>query len=223
MPVLKVKPFEGEGGGGGTTYTAGNGIEITDENVINADVKVIETSNITGLTTEQCESLNVGDVVSTGDKIYIVNNKITSSTPPALTLTYTNFNSIQTVMYGYINSSWVYVETKTKDLIDINYYKHIIDIETNDPTQCYSGRIRVEIINTNNYQFDYAGLLNYLGNNGFVYENPYPCLEEIDSCLLGGIYFNDNTGGEDCITTSRDGMSLTEEYPGTIRDTVIEI
>ena len=50
-------------GGSGATYTAGNGIAITEENVINADIKVLEVSNITGLTTEQCEALNVGDIV----------------------------------------------------------------------------------------------------------------------------------------------------------------
>lgn len=53
----------------GTSYTAGNGITITDENVIDADVKVIrlrEKPNFvrTYLTNEQCESLKIGDKVT---------------------------------------------------------------------------------------------------------------------------------------------------------------
>lgn len=64
-----------EHGGGGATYTGGNGITITNENVINADVKVLEVENITQLTDEQCESLNIGDMISIGQYNYLVLSK----------------------------------------------------------------------------------------------------------------------------------------------------
>lgn len=52
-----------EEAGGGTSYTAGNGIHINN-NEISADIKVVEAENITTLSSELLDSLNVGDIVN---------------------------------------------------------------------------------------------------------------------------------------------------------------
>lgn len=99
-------------GGSGATYTAGNGIAITEENVINADLKVLEVSNITGLTTEQCEALNVGDVVikltSNQKHTYTVSYK---EAGVGMCLTYVDASTSETVSYDYVDSAWVYNST----------------------------------------------------------------------------------------------------------------
>lgn len=104
-------------GGSGATYTAGNGIAITEENVINADVKVIETSNITGLTTEQCESLNVGDIVvkltSNQKHTYTVSYK---EAGVSMCLTYVDASVSETVSYDYTDGNWVYNSTDVTQL-----------------------------------------------------------------------------------------------------------
>lgn len=100
-----------------TKYTGGNGINITEENVINADVKVIETSNITGLTTEQCESLNVGDVVikltSNQKHTYTVSYKENNV---GMCLTYVDASVSETVSYDCIEGNWVYNSTDVTEL-----------------------------------------------------------------------------------------------------------
>lgn len=108
-------------GGSGATYTAGNGIGITDENVINADIKILEVSNITGLTTEQCESLNVGDVVvkltSNQKHTYTVSYK---EAGVGMCLTYVDASTSETVSYDYTGGQWVY------NSIDITPLKNVV-------------------------------------------------------------------------------------------------
>ena len=122
------------GGGSGETYTAGNGIGITDENVINADIKVLETSNITGLTTEQCESLNVGDIVvkltSNQKHTYTVSYK---EAGVGMCLTYVDASVIETVSYDCIEDNWVYNSTDVTEVASksdipsaIHLYEHNI-------------------------------------------------------------------------------------------------
>lgn len=103
-----------------TTYTAGNGITITEENIINADVKVLEVSNITGLTTEQCEALNVGDVVvkltSNQKHTYTVSYK---EAGVGMCLTYVDASTSETVSYDYVTNAWVYNSTDITPLKNI--------------------------------------------------------------------------------------------------------
>lgn len=124
--VIKGISDDYEGGGSGATYTAGNGIAITEENVINADVKVIETSNITGLTTEQCEALNVGDVVikltSNQKHTYTVSYK---EAGVGMCLTYVDASVSETVSYDYTDGNWVYNSTDVTELYQELYQNYI--------------------------------------------------------------------------------------------------
>lgn len=60
MAVYKVKPLE-NGGGSGATYTAGNGIEITDENVINNTQDVVVANPELVGTEDNLTGIQVGD------------------------------------------------------------------------------------------------------------------------------------------------------------------
>lgn len=117
-------------GGSGATYTAGNGIAITNGNVINANIKAIETSNITGLTTEQCEALNVGDVVikltSNQKHTYTVSYK---EAGVGICLTYTDASVSETVSYDFVDNAWVYNSTDVTPLgggSSAKLYQHFI-------------------------------------------------------------------------------------------------
>lgn len=59
----------------GTSYTAGNGIEITNENVINADTKVVVYDDPTTISSDVLESLNVGDALNVNNTYYFVTTK----------------------------------------------------------------------------------------------------------------------------------------------------
>lgn len=115
--VIKGINDDYEGGGSGATYTAGNGIAITDENVINADIKVLEVSNITTLTTEQCNSLNAGDVVvkltSNQKHTYTVSYKENNV---GMCLTYVDASVSETVSYDCVDGNWVYNSTDVTQL-----------------------------------------------------------------------------------------------------------
>ena len=98
---------------GGGSYTAGNGITITDENVINADVKTVQVNHIEDLTNEQCEALNSADVVIENDAyIYIVTNKNASNLNLVLILN----NEVDEVHYLKDADSWEYDSTTTSML-----------------------------------------------------------------------------------------------------------
>ena len=118
--VIKGIADDYTGGGSGATYTAGNGINITKENVINADIKVLEVSNITGLTTEQCESLNVGDVIvkltSNQKHTYTVSYK---EAGVGMCLTYVDASTSETVSYDYTGGQWVYNSTDITPLKNV--------------------------------------------------------------------------------------------------------
>ena len=83
-------------GGGGATYTAGNGIEITNENVINADTKVIVyNGDITSIPRRTLESLNFGDAINYRGSYYVV------STKTDLDIKLTSVTPVNIVVYAY--------------------------------------------------------------------------------------------------------------------------
>lgn len=98
---------------GGGSYTAGNGITITKENVINADVKTLRVSDITALTNEQCEALNPADVVIENDEdIFIVTSKNASNLNLVLILS----NEVNEAFYLKDADSWEYDSMTTSIL-----------------------------------------------------------------------------------------------------------
>lgn len=210
-------------GGSGATYTAGNGIGITDENVINADIKVLEVANITGLTTEQCESLNVGDVVvkltSNQKHSYTVSYK---EAGVGMCLTYVDASVSETVSYDCVEGNWVYNSTDVTQLGSGTKYRHIIDCNSNDPTLCYQGKFRIEIINNSATEFTFNTLFSYIEEISSQFD--MPCLATInndlylDSCMT--MTHGINPEYKD-IACNDSGLKLTDEYSIEIYDTVI--
>ena len=73
----------------------------------------IEVADITGLTDEQLDSLNVGDKVAkktgTAQHLYVVSYKDAEN--GGLCLTYTDASTVETVSYDHSESGWAYNST----------------------------------------------------------------------------------------------------------------
>ncbi len=73
----------------------------------------IEVADITGLTDEQLDSLNVGDKVAkktgTAQHLYVVSYKDAEN--GGLCLTYTDASTVETVSYDHTESGWAYNST----------------------------------------------------------------------------------------------------------------
>ena len=73
----------------------------------------IEVADITGLTDEQLDSLNVGDKVAkktgTAQHLYVVSYKDAEN--GGLCLTYTDASNVETVSYDHTESGWAYNST----------------------------------------------------------------------------------------------------------------
>jgi hypothetical protein len=85
------------------TYTAGNGITITEDNTINADVKVVAYHNdLTKIPSRVLESLNIGDVLNFGGTYYCVGFK------SDLDIRITGFDSNSFISYFYVKEGKYY-------------------------------------------------------------------------------------------------------------------
>ena len=75
--------------------------------------KPIEVSDITGLTGDQLDALNVGDKVAkktgTAKHLYVVSYKDAEN--GGLCLTYTDASTVETVSYDHTESGWAYNST----------------------------------------------------------------------------------------------------------------
>ena len=75
--------------------------------------KPIEVTDITGLTGEQLDALNVGDKVAkktgTAQHLYVVSYKDAEN--GGLCLTYTDASTVETVSYDHTESGWAYNST----------------------------------------------------------------------------------------------------------------
>lgn len=75
--------------------------------------KPIEVSDITGLTGDQLDALNVGDKVAkktgTAQHLYVVSYKDAEN--GGLCLTYTDASTVETVSYDHTESGWAYNST----------------------------------------------------------------------------------------------------------------
>ena len=73
----------------------------------------IEVADITGLTDDQLDSLNVGDKVAkktgTAQHLYVVSYKDAEN--GGLCLTYTDASTVETVSYDHTESGWAYNST----------------------------------------------------------------------------------------------------------------
>ena len=73
----------------------------------------IEVTDITGLTDDQLDSLNVGDKVAkktgTAQHLYVVSYKDAEN--GGLCLTYTDASTVETVSYDHTESGWAYNST----------------------------------------------------------------------------------------------------------------
>lgn len=145
-------------------------------------LKILEVSNITGLTTEQCEALNVGDVVvkltSNQKHTYTVSYK---ETGVGMCLTYVDATTSETVSYDYVDSAWVYNST---DITPLNVQSDWNEADTgslafikNKPTipsanhlykhDIVIGTINVSftIFDSTNNQYNIESLTEYFKNN----------------------------------------------------------
>lgn len=78
----------------------------------------IEVADITGLTDEQLDSLNVGDKVAkktgTAQHLYVVSYKDAEN--GGLCLTYTDASTVETVSYDHTESGWAYNSTDVTNI-----------------------------------------------------------------------------------------------------------
>lgn len=184
--------------GGGTSYEAGNGISIND-GTINADIKILEVSNITTLTTEQCNSLNAGDVVvkltSNQKHTYTVSYKENNV---GMCLTYVDASVSETVSYDFVEGNWVYNSTDVTPLGgsgNVSLYLADVYCDING----YYAHLTIQV--DDNTLETYENLAEYLITKGCTSNNFYPLVgrDENSVAYLGiqGKY------------TDRAGYSLT--------------
>lgn len=98
--------------GQGTNVDAGGGLAEILLAIAGASVP-IEVADITGLTNDQLDSLNVGDKVAkktgTAKHLYVVSYKDAEN--GGLCLTYTDASTVETVSYDHTESGWAYNST----------------------------------------------------------------------------------------------------------------
>lgn len=98
--------------GQGTNVDAGGGLAEILLAIAGASVP-IEVADITGLTNDQLDSLNVGDKVAkktgTAKHLYVVSYKDAEN--GGLCLTYTDATTVETVSYDHTESGWAYNST----------------------------------------------------------------------------------------------------------------
>lgn len=170
----------------GSTLEIKEGQLLINGEPLSIDIGVINTDNITGLSTETIEELKAGDLVLkyTGNQIHAY--KVTyKEEHQGICISYYAAGYSETVSYDYVDGAWVYNSTDVSEVInytagngisiedgvitntkpDGDLYEHNIELTSSGT---YISKASLTIINNSSTPFDFNGLINWLTTNNFV-------------------------------------------------------
>lgn len=158
----------------GVTLENGSTLEIKDGALLVngkslGGVKVIDTDNITALSTETIEGLSAGDIVvkHTGEQThtYIVTYK---EEHQGICISYFAAGYSETVSYDYVTDAWVYNST---DIVTPKeppkFYMHNL-IVSSSGISTVKFKIGLTIINQSNTALTASDIISYLENAGLA-------------------------------------------------------
>ena len=197
----------------GSTLEIKEGQLLINGEPLSIDIGVINTDNITGLSTETIESLKAGDLVlkHTGNQIHAY--KVTyKEEHQGICISYYNAGYSETVSYDYVDNAWVYNST---DVVTPTEYSAGTGIKIEDNTiksklriACATGsinnpitgvtKVRFEIIAYTYKNFGNVTAANFVKNiiQGGWASEPMPLISTVTStlsdsstCHTGYVYY----------------------------------